>query len=523
MKTLVSASLGLVMSAQVCAAGAAASNASMAWQPYSAEVFEQAEREDRLILLDLVAVWCHWCHVMEQKTYADPEVRELLERHYVAVQADHDARPDLAERYRDYGWPATIILTPDGRELVKRAGYIDPQQMRALLARTLNERGQSVVESQPAPTRPRAAGLSVALRQQLIQRHLSTYDEDLGGLRLMQKFLDADSVEYDLELASRGDQAAADRARQTLSAAAALIDPAFGGAYQYSTHGDWQHPHYEKIALTQANYLRVYSRAYQQLGDDLFAQVAMAVGDYVIEFWRSEQGGFFNSQDADLKQGEKAHDYFALPRQQRLALGQPRIDRNRYASSNGMLIEGLVRLHQATGERRYLAAAVKAFEWVMRERLRDDGGFAHGGSAEQGLFLSDNLYMARAMLALYEVSQQAIWLTRANTLAAYIDQHFADPRGGLVTAVADGSPLRPKPQIDLNIHAAKFFLRLAELSARREALGIAEGVMAYLSDEQIALARLTEPGLLSADRQWRQLNAAASSATEMSGVSNARL
>ena len=106
------------------------------WQAYSPAAFDQASRQDRLILLDLVAVWCHWCHVMEATTYADSAVIEQIERHYVAIQADHDARPDLAERYRDYGWPATIILTADGRELVKRAGYIAPEEMAMLLQRT---------------------------------------------------------------------------------------------------------------------------------------------------------------------------------------------------------------------------------------------------------------------------------------------------------------------------------------------------------------------------------------------------
>ena len=113
----------------------AAQQQSPEWQAYSPAAFEQAASQDRLILLDLIAVWCHWCHVMEATTYADRSVIDQIERHYVAVQADHDARPDLAERYRDYGWPATIILTADGRELVKRAGYIAPDKMAMLLQR----------------------------------------------------------------------------------------------------------------------------------------------------------------------------------------------------------------------------------------------------------------------------------------------------------------------------------------------------------------------------------------------------
>jgi len=44
------------------------------WEPWSDAVFERAAREKRFVLLDLEAVWCHWCHVMEEKTYSNPNV-----------------------------------------------------------------------------------------------------------------------------------------------------------------------------------------------------------------------------------------------------------------------------------------------------------------------------------------------------------------------------------------------------------------------------------------------------------------
>jgi uncharacterized protein YyaL (SSP411 family) len=37
------------------------------------------------------------------------------------VKVDQDSGPDLASRYEDYGWPATIVFDRDGREIVKRA------------------------------------------------------------------------------------------------------------------------------------------------------------------------------------------------------------------------------------------------------------------------------------------------------------------------------------------------------------------------------------------------------------------
>src|SRR5258707_11791103 len=88
----------------VCAISrAVAAEPAIDWQPWSDQVFERAKAEKKLVLLDLVAVWCHWCHVMDEITYRDPEVARLLGERYIAVRVDQDSRPDISNRYEDYG------------------------------------------------------------------------------------------------------------------------------------------------------------------------------------------------------------------------------------------------------------------------------------------------------------------------------------------------------------------------------------------------------------------------------------
>ena len=91
------------------------------------------------MILDLEAVWCHWCHVMEKTTYANPEVQELLASKYLPVRVDQDANPDLANRYGDWGWPATIVFGPDGTEIAKIRGYIEPERMQDLLKAIIDD------------------------------------------------------------------------------------------------------------------------------------------------------------------------------------------------------------------------------------------------------------------------------------------------------------------------------------------------------------------------------------------------
>src|SRR5690606_9964687 len=93
------------------------------WQAWKPETFERARTSGKLILIGVSASWCHWCHVMDERTYGAPEVQTLLAANFVAVRVDADARPDLATRYARFGWPATIVLTPEAEEVAGWRGY----------------------------------------------------------------------------------------------------------------------------------------------------------------------------------------------------------------------------------------------------------------------------------------------------------------------------------------------------------------------------------------------------------------
>jgi uncharacterized protein len=164
------------------------------WQPWSDSVFSQAKQEGRFVLLDLGTGWCHWCHVMDNTTYRDPAVADLVRKHYLAVRVDADLRPDLANLYEDYGWPATIVFNVDGSEIVRRRGYIPPKPMVSMLENIIDDPspGPSVVPEQKL-TNFSEAFLSFDSRDRLRQRLVDTYDSKNKGWGTSQKFLDRTS------------------------------------------------------------------------------------------------------------------------------------------------------------------------------------------------------------------------------------------------------------------------------------------------------------------------------------------
>lgn len=467
----------------------------VSWEPWSPDAFTRAGREGKLVLLYVEAVWCHWCHVMDHETYGDAAVARLVRDRYVAVRADADARPDLAERYRRWAWPATVVFAPDGRELVKRRGFVPPARFAALLARVAENPTAPSAESEPLPEV--SDGLTDRVREALERRHDRAWDDGSPGLRLKKKRLDLDSVRHALRLAADGDGAEEDRVRAWLDASLALIDPVWGGVYQYSHGGDWEHPHFEKIMSSQATALGAYSAAARQLDAPRWRHAAEAVARWLRDFATAPDGGFYTSQDADVVRGEHAEGYFAEDDAGRRALGIPAVDTNRYARENGWLIAGLVDLYRA-GDDRALAQAEGAARWVLANRQRADGGFDHGAEDHGASFLGDGVAMGLGCFALWEATGEHPWLDCAERALAWVDATFRGPDDvGYVTASAPPAPgLAPVRTIDENLAVGRLAVRVLAVTEDPRWRAAAERALRWLAIPQVATSRLTDPGIL---------------------------
>lgn len=482
---------------------AAAKNTLVNWQDWSPQVFEKAAAQNKLILLEMEAVWCHWCHVMDQDTYSQQAVADYIHQYFIPVRVDHDARPDLANRYREWGWPATIILKADGTELVKRAGYIAANPFQNLLAAVVADptpEASALLASEPEAA---SSSLSPAIRKELARRFVEQSDVTIGGLKIALKFIEPGAQEYALaqavnvELSDAEASRAKRIAKSTFDGALNLLDPVWGGVYQYSTHGDWQHPHYEKLASTQARYLRLYALGAAAIGDPQYARASGRIADYLQRFLTDPSGAFYTSQDADLMPGKKAHGFFASDNKQRLEQGMPRVDKNIYARENGLLIEALLRWHQYQSEPRGLTLATAALTAIIKTHQRGDG-YSHAATDKKALFLEDNLAMAKALLAMYEVTAERAWLTESIKAANFIEKNLKHPIAGWLDAQPSG-PLQPQLGIDINVATGRFFSRLYHYSGDARWRGAAEHAMRYLSAESVALSRIEDSDILLFD------------------------
>jgi uncharacterized protein YyaL (SSP411 family) len=474
------------------------------WSGWDDELFARATAENRFVILDLEAVWCHWCHVMEKTTYANPEVQELLASKYLAVRVDQDANPDLSSRYGDWGWPATIVFGPDGTEIAKIRGYIEPERMQALLKAVIDDPSPGPSVGEAFEIKPSASAfLTKAQRAELTKNFDESWDDKLGGWGENQKYIDADSMDLTIVSAEAGDAASIKRARQTLDAAIALIDPVWGGVFQYSEAGSWNKPHFEKIMSFQAQYLRQYSQAYALWKDPKYLAAARDIERYLASFLSSPDGAFYVSQDADLDHDTDGHKYYALDDAGRRKLGMPRIDKNLYARENGWAISGLTAYYDVTNDPKILAIAERAATWVIDNRSLPAGGFRHGDKDRGGPFLGDTLAMGQAFLDLYAATGNRDWLTYAAKAGDFVAAFKDDAGGFLTTKTSEGKTgvlAKPAKLIDDQIQVARFMNMLNRYHGNEAYREQASHAMRYLSAASAEMLRPL-PGVLLADQE----------------------
>jgi hypothetical protein len=359
-----------------------------------------------------------------------------------------------------------------------------------------------------APADPNAVTLSPERAAKTEASMLQNYDTVHGGFGTPQHLIQGDTVEWTIErgraLARNADpsvfRAMADK---TLTGGRGLIDPVWGGMFQYSDKIDWSSPHYEKLLNIQRDALRVYTLAYETWREPADLKAAQDIARWLTDFMQSPDGGFYTSQDADAGPALPGADFYAQDDAARRAGAQPPIDRHMYARENGWAIASLAALHDVTGDARLLDSARRALAWTLANRRAPNGGLGHARAANDETQLGDTLAVAEAAMALYRSTADRSYLALASELGNVIARDHRDPEGGYMVRPPDpgarGALARPVKQIDENVAAVRLFNLLAHNTGKPVYRAAAEHGMRWL----IALAEddLVLPGALLADRE----------------------
>jgi len=319
------------------------------WYPWGDDAFAAARAQDRPVLLDIGAVWCHWCHVMDGESYENPELARFLNEQFICIKVDRDERPDVDARYqravqaltRQGGWPLTAFLTPAG-EVFYGGTYFPPDGahgrpgfrtvLESVLEAYRSRRGQ--VQSQAAAVR-RVVGddlneaapgePSLQMLDDAVAQMTRVFDTVNGGFGRAPKFPHPGAMTL---LLHRWFDRPGEPVRTILDrtlhgmARGGVYDHLGGGFHRYSVDAEWIVPHFEKMSYDNSELLKAYLDAYALFGAEEYAAAARGIVRWVREVASDPEGGYAASQDADVGL-EDDGDYFTWTRDEAAAVLAP--------------------------------------------------------------------------------------------------------------------------------------------------------------------------------------------------------
>jgi uncharacterized protein YyaL (SSP411 family) len=325
------------------------------------------------------------------------------------------------------------------------------------------------------------------------------------------------------EEAARGTKAAVAPLDVTLEkmARGGIYDHLGGGFHRYSTERTWTVPHFEKMLYDNAQLAEVYALAYRRTKNPLFKRVVKETLGFVERELTAPEGGFYSALDAD-SEGEEGRCYvwtgkelsaaldkdaelirkvyaeagpnfegkyriFCLQRplaeiasdlkmtedellkelqplkQKLLAVRtkrpRPFLDTKVLTAWNGQMIAGYAVAGQVLEDKKYLAAAAKAADFLLSKMRTKDGrllrtyGAAPGKKAQARLngYLDDYAYLVHGLLCLHDATKEKRWLDEAKALTEFMLKFHGDEKaGGFFYTSSDHEKLfaRGKDQYD---------------------------------------------------------------------------
>ncbi|PYU75052.1 MAG: thioredoxin domain-containing protein [Acidobacteria bacterium] len=308
------------------------------WHEWGAAAFERAKSEDKPILLDIGAVWCHWCHVIDRESYENAEIAKIINEHFVAVKVDRDERPDVDSRYQSAvtaisgqgGWPLTGFLLSDGKPFFGGTYFPPEDQMgrpgfrrillavadsyrnkRAELERAANSLADAV--SQAEIFTGARADFDLGIVDAQIKSITQLFDIKNGGFGRAPKFPHSSAIDLVLERYQQTKEkhllAMAETTLEKM-ARGGVYDQLAGGFHRYSVDERWLVPHFEKMSYDNSELLKNYLHGWQVTQNPFLRETAEGIISWVNEVLSDQDnGGFYASQDADYSLDDDG-DYF---------------------------------------------------------------------------------------------------------------------------------------------------------------------------------------------------------------------
>lgn len=483
------------------------------WNPWNKKYLEQAQKENKLVVISIGYSSCHWCHVMEKESFEDSLVASIMNKKYISIKVDREERPDVDQVYMNAvqlmtgsgGWPLNVVTLPDGRPIWGGTYFPKDQWINALTqiselydkeperfinyANTL-EKGIKSLDI--IKTNDEKELTSIELDKH-IGSLVNKIDAKNGGFSGAPKFMMPNNIHFLLRSAyQNNDSATLKLVNLTLTKMAygGIYDQIGGGFSRYSTDEKWHIPHFEKMLYDNAQLISLYSDAYLISNNELYKNVVYETINFVLRELRNSNGGFYSSIDADsksLKGEEKEGAYYVWKEDELKKLLKDEFivfseyyNINNYGyweNNNYVLIKNksdiaFAKAHKISKEE--LSKKINTWKKI----LINARGKRSRPNIDDKILTSWNGLMINAFIDAYRVFKDDNFLDMANSSAEFIVKNMKKSDGGLYHSHKDGKS-KINGYLEDYGSTIKAFLNLYENTLDEKWLNISNNLMEY--------------------------------------------
>ena len=293
------------------------------WNPWNKEYLNQAEKENKLVIISIGYASCHWCHVMERESFQDSLVANLMNDNFISIKVDREERPDIDQVYMNAiqlingsgGWPLNVVTLPDGRPIWGGTYFKKEQWMSAL------KQISDMYEKEPEKFVSYANKVQEGINMlNIIESETNSFDlinldkysknltnkidDEMGGFQGAPKFMMPNNLNFLLRYSHQQEnKITKSNVLNSLNMMAfgGIFDHVDGGFSRYSIDEKWHVPHFEKMLYDNGQLMSLYSNGYKIAKDNLYKEIVYKIHEYINSEMKDKKGGFYSSLDADSK------------------------------------------------------------------------------------------------------------------------------------------------------------------------------------------------------------------------------
>ena len=298
------------------------------WMPWSADALKKASEEEKLIVISVGYSSCHWCHVMEEETFSNNEVAEVMNNDFISIKVDREERPDIDELYMKSlvlmtgsgGWPMNIIALPDGSPIW--GGTYLPKTNWMSVLKQINDLYKNRYDDVLGYSNKLKEGLKqdgivdIKLESdelynkitELSESAFSFLDTNNGGLKTSQKFPLPSLLDFYLRSGKQFEKSKfLDFVDLTLEniGYGGINDHIEGGFHRYTVDSIWHVPHFEKMLYDNGQLLSIFAKGYKLTKRQLYKDLISDTHRFIEDKMTSSDGLIFSSISAVTDYGDK--------------------------------------------------------------------------------------------------------------------------------------------------------------------------------------------------------------------------